>query len=159
MVCHASAWDSFVDDDVRIKQCTHVQRRKSDHRALWAVTSRVSCHQPSAQEWTRLLSTTCAGAFDHNHSQPSSICSNQSFDPDQESKINHFDRLALSKSVPAACLHDIKVQMGNFGGTAKPQDANGYFRKLREKYGGVEPSIVWTNRDFDITTKTMQALT
>lgn len=49
--------------------------------------------------------------------------------------------------------------MGNFRGSVKPQDANGYFRKLREKYGGVEPSIVWTNRDFDITAKTMQALT
>lgn len=46
-----------------------------------------------------------------------------------------------------------KFKRGIFRGTVKPQDANGYFWKLREKYGGVEPSIVQTNRDFDTTAK------
>lgn len=73
---------------------------------------------------------------------------------DHETSINQILRTALSKIafLPFAYAMD-KFRYEMFRGNVKREEANCYFWKLRETYGGVEPPVVRTNRDFDITAK------
>lgn len=43
------------------------------------------------------------------------------------------------------------ISFEEFRGNVEPEEANCYFWKLREQQSGLEPPIVRTNRDFDIT--------
>lgn len=78
----------------------------------------------------------------------------KNFKPDKETEINEIVLLGLSKLafLPFSFVMD-KFRWEAFRGNVKPEEANCYFWKLRDKYAGVEPSIVRTNRDFDITAK------
>lgn len=64
--------------------------------------------------------------------------------PDQESEMNQIIRLGLEKLVflPFAFVMD-KFRWEVFRGNVRPKDANCYFWKLREKYGGVEVSTAY----------------
>lgn len=162
MVCHASAWDFGIAQDVRIKQCTRVSMESftTIHHELGHVEYYLQYrNQPfvfregANPGFHEAIGDTIALSVTTNrHLERIGLLKN--FKPDVENDINQLLRLALSKLafLPFAYAVD-KFRWEVFRGNVKPNEANCYFWKLREKYGGVEPAVVRTNRDFDITAK------
>jgi peptidyl-dipeptidase A len=162
LVCHASAWDFYVDDDVRIKQCTRVTMENliTVHHELGHVEYYLHYrHQPQVFRtganpgFHEAIGDVLALSVSTNrHLQRVGLLKDSP--ADQETEINALMRMALAKVafLPFAFAMD-KFRWEVFRGNVKPSQANCYFWELREKYGGVEPANVRTNRDFDITAK------
>lgn len=162
MICHASAWDFAIDGDVRIKQCTRVTMESffTVHHEMGHIEYYLAYHKqpfefrasanPGFHE--AVGDVLALSVSTNRHLQRVGLL--KDFVPDEETEINHIMRLGLEKLafLPFAFVMD-KFRYEIFRGNVKPEEANCYFWKLREKYSGVEPSIVRTNRDFDITAK------
>lgn len=162
MICHASAWDFSIDDDVRIKQCTRVTMESfvTVHHEMGHVEYYLEYHKqphvfraganPGFHE--AIGDTLALSVATNKHLQ--SIGLLKDFASDEETEINHMMGLALAKIafLPFAYVMD-KFRWEVFRGNVDPKLANCYFWKLREKYGGIQPGVVRTNRDFDITAK------
>ena len=163
IVCHASAWDFAVDNDVRIKQCTRVAMESliTVHHELGHIEYYLQYHKqpvvfrsganPGFHEAIGDVLALSVGST--KHLQRVGLL--KDFVSDAETEINQLVRLALSKLAffPFAFAMD-KLRWEVFRENVKSHDANCYFWKLREMYGGVEPPIVRrANRDFDITAK------
>lgn len=162
MICHASAWDFAIKNDVRIKQCTRVTMESfiTVHHELGHVKYYQEYnHQPVVfrgaanpgfHEAIGDLVGLSVGTNKHLHR----IGFIKDYFPDEKIELNRLVRLGLEKLafLPFAFVMD-KFRWEAFRGNLKPQEANCYFWKLREKYGGVEPAVVRTQHDFDITAK------
>lgn len=162
MVCHASAWDFSIDDDVRIKQCTQITMENlvTIHHEMGHVEYYLHYNKqpmvfrgganPGFHE--AIGDVIALSVSTGKHLQSVGLLNN--YVPDHESDINQIIRLGMEKLafLPFAFVMD-KFRWEVFRGNVQPKDANCYFWKLREKYGGVEPAVVRTNRDFDITAK------
>uniref|UniRef100_A0A2M4AJS0 Angiotensin-converting enzyme n=2 Tax=Anopheles triannulatus TaxID=58253 RepID=A0A2M4AJS0_9DIPT len=158
LVCHASAWDFFATDDVRIKQCTRVNMREFFvvHHELGHIQYYLQYqHQPI--EYRR-------GANPGFHEAVGDVLSLSVSTPkhlrrvgllndyveDEQVKINQFYRAGVTKLVflPFAYTLD-KYRWGVFRGEIKPEEYNCKFWEMRSKYSGVEPPVVRTEADLD----------
>uniref|UniRef100_A0AAG5DVE8 Angiotensin-converting enzyme n=1 Tax=Anopheles atroparvus TaxID=41427 RepID=A0AAG5DVE8_ANOAO len=162
LVCHASAWDFFKIDDVRIKQCTRVTMDQFFvvHHELGHIQYYLQYqHQPV--EYRR-------GANPGFHEAVGDVLSLsvstpkhlkkvgllKDYEEDEQVKINQFYRSGVTKLVflPFAYTLD-KYRWGVFRGEIKPKEYNCKFWQLRSQYSGIEPPVVRTEQDFDAPAK------
>ncbi|XP_055638227.1 angiotensin-converting enzyme-like [Toxorhynchites rutilus septentrionalis] len=162
LVCHASAWDFYKKDDVRIKQCTRVTMEDffTVHHELGHVQYFLQYqHQPSVYR---------EGANPGFHEAVGDVLSLSVSTPkhlervgllkdfvmDDEAKINQFYRAGLAKLVflPFAYTID-KYRWGVFRGDIHPAEYNCKFWEMRTKYSGIEPPVVRSEKDFDAAAK------
>ncbi|XP_005183216.1 angiotensin-converting enzyme [Musca domestica] len=162
LVCHASAWDFYLVDDVRIKQCTRVTQDQffTVHHELGHIQYFLQYqHQPFVYR---------TGANPGFHEAVGDVLSLSVSTPkhlervgllknyvsDEEARINQLFLTALDKIVflPFAFTMD-KYRWALFRGQVEKSDWNCAFWKLREEYSGIEPPVVRTEHDFDAPAK------
>ncbi|XP_052864215.1 angiotensin-converting enzyme-like [Anopheles cruzii] len=162
LVCHASAWDFFSVDDVRIKQCTRVNMREFFvvHHELGHIQYYLQYqHQPVEYR---------TGANPGFHEAVGDVLSLSVSTPkhlrkigllkdyaeDEEVKINQFYRAGVTKLVflPFAYTLD-KYRWGVFRGDIKPEEYNCKFWEMRSKYSGIEPPVKRSEADLDAPAK------
>ncbi|XP_069963364.1 angiotensin-converting enzyme-like [Bactrocera oleae] len=162
LICHASAWDFFVIDDVRIKQCTRVTMNHffTVHHELG--------HIQYYLQYQHLPMVYRAGANPGFHEAVGDVLSLsvstpkhlervgllKNYQRDDEARINQLFLTALDKIVflPFAFTMD-KYRWALFRGEVDKKDWNCAFWKLREEYSGIEPPVVRSENDFDAPAK------
>jgi len=162
LVCHASAWDFYKKDDVRIKQCTRVNMDQffTVHHELG--------HIQYYLQYQHLPFVYKEGANPGFHEAVGDVLSLsvsspkhlkkvglvQDYTADYETTINQFYKAGLGKFVflPFAYTID-KYRWGIFRGDIKPFEYNCQFWKLRVKYSGIEPPVQRTEDDLDAPAK------
>lgn len=161
LVCHASAWDFYVADDVRIKQCTRITMDQffTAHHEMGHIQYYLQYqHQPTVYR---------EGANPGFHEAVGDVLSLSVSSPkhlirvgllkdyvyDEEAKINQLLATGLDKLafLPFAYTLD-KYRWALFRGETTADD-NCKFWEMREQYGGVEPPITRSNADFDAPAK------
>lgn len=158
LVCHASAWDFYGTDDVRIKQCTRVNMHD------FLVAHHELGHIQYYLQYQHLPVEYRRGANPGFHEAVGDVLSLSvstpthlirvglldQYEEDEQMKINQFYRSGLAKFVflPFAYTMD-KYRWSVFRGEIKPEEYNCAFWKLRSEHGGVEPPLVRTEQDFD----------
>ncbi|XP_058452884.1 angiotensin-converting enzyme-like [Malaya genurostris] len=162
LVCHASAWDFYKTDDVRIKQCTRITMEDffTVHHELGHIQYYLQYqHQPSVYR---------EGANPGFHEAVGDVLSLSVSTPkhlervgllkdfvlDDDAKVNQFYRSGLGKLVflPFAYTID-KYRWGIFRGEIKPEEYNCKFWEMRAKFSGIEPPVVRSEQDFDAPAK------
>ncbi|XP_037927250.1 angiotensin-converting enzyme [Teleopsis dalmanni] len=162
LVCHASAWDFYLTDDVRIKQCTRVTQDQffTVHHELG--------HIQYFLQYQHLPFVYRTGANPGFHEAVGDVLSLSVSTPkhlervgllknyvrDDEARINQLFLTALDKIVflPFAFTMD-KYRWSLFRGQVDKSNWNCAFWKLREEYSGIEPPVVRTEKDFDAPAK------
>ncbi|GAB0091084.1 Angiotensin-converting enzyme [Sergentomyia squamirostris] len=158
LVCHASAWDFYQNDDVRIKQCTRVTMDQffTVHHELGHIQYYLQYHhQPSVyreganpgfhEAVGDVLSLSVSSP---KHLEKVGLLKDFKFD--EEAQINQLLNMALDKMafLPFAYAID-KYRWGVFRGEISPAEYNCKFWEIRAQYGGVEPPLVRSEKDFD----------
>lgn len=161
LVCHASAWDFYKTDDVRIKQCTRVSMDQffTAHHEMG--------HIQYFLQYQHLPSVYREGANPGFHEAVGDVLSLsvstpkhlnkvgllKDYEYDEEAKINQLMGVALDKIafLPFAYTID-KYRWALFRGETTTKD-NCKFWQMREEYGGIEPPVKRSNRDFDAPAK------
>ncbi|XP_067620158.1 angiotensin-converting enzyme [Eurosta solidaginis] len=162
LVCHASAWDFYVVDDVRIKQCTRVTMDQ-----LFTVHHELG-HIQYFLQYQHLPFVYRTGANPGFHEAVGDVLSLSVSTPkhleligllknykrDDEAHINQLFLAALDKIVflPFAFTMD-KYRWALFRGQVDKKNWNCAFWKLREEYSGIEPPVVRSETDFDAPAK------
>ncbi|KAF2364526.1 Peptidase M2 peptidyl-dipeptidase A [Trinorchestia longiramus] len=158
MVCHASAWDFYNSDDVRIKMCTDVTMEDLNtvHHEMGHVEYYLHYkNQP-------ILFRTGANPGFHEAVGDSLALSVQTpkhlhrigllneIVEDNETDINFLMKMALSKIVflPFGYLID-RYRWQVFNGTILSDDLNCEWWKLRFELQGLKPPVLRTEEDFD----------
>lgn len=161
LICHASAWDFYSPDDVRIKQCTrvtmdqlftahhemgHIQYylQYKDQPIMFREGANPGFHEAVGDVLALSVSTP-------KHLAKMDLLKGKTFD--EESKINHMMSVGLDKIafLPFAYTLD-KYRYALFRGEATPDD-NCLFWRMRDEFGGVEPPLERSNGDFDAPAK------
>lgn len=162
LICHASAWDLMEFNNVRIKQCTRVNMDDfvTVHHELGHVQYYLQYQNqsvafrdganPGFHEAIGDVLALSVGTA--KHLEKVGLLTNYTYD--NEAEINQFVRQAMAKFafLPFAYTMD-KFRWGVFHEEITPENGNCEFWKMRVKYGGVEPPVVRSNDDFDITAK------
>ncbi|XP_039949679.1 angiotensin-converting enzyme [Bactrocera tryoni] len=162
LICHASAWDFYIIDDVRIKQCTRVTMDQffTVHHELG--------HIQYFLQYQHLPFIYRAGANPGFHEAVGDVLSLsvstpkhlervgllKNYQRDDEARIKQLFLAALDKIVflPFAFTMD-KYRWALFRGEVDKKDWNCAFWKLREEYSGIEPPVVRSEKDFDAPAK------
>ncbi|XP_037038832.1 angiotensin-converting enzyme-like [Bradysia coprophila] len=162
LVCHASAWDFYLTNDVRIKQCTRVTMDQffTVHHELG--------HIQYYLQYQHLPQVYREGANPGFHEAVGDVLSLSvstpkhlkkiglltDFDDDEENKINQLYKDALDKIIflPFAYVLD-KYRWGIFRGTIAANEYNCKFWKMREEYSGIVPPVQRSENDFDAPAK------
>lgn len=162
LVCHASAWDFFATDDVRIKQCTRVNMREFFvvHHELGHIQYYLQYqHQPIEYRLGAnpgfheavgdLLSLSVSTP---KHLKKIGLL--KDYEEDDQMRINQFYRSGVTKFVflPFAYTMD-KYRWSLFRGEIQPDEYNCKFWELRSQFSGVEPPMRRTEDDFDAPAK------
>ncbi|KAH8378413.1 hypothetical protein KR093_011246, partial [Drosophila rubida] len=162
LICHASAWDFYLKDDVRIKQCTQVTQSQlfTVHHEqghiqyflqyqhlpfVYRTGANPGFHEAVGDVLSLSVSTP-------KHLEKIGLLSN--FVLDEETRINQLFLTALDKIVflPFAFTLD-KYRWSLFRGEVDKSKWNCAFWKLREEYSGIEPPVVRSEKDFDAPAK------
>ncbi|XP_036345745.1 angiotensin-converting enzyme-like, partial [Rhagoletis pomonella] len=162
LICHASAWDFYLVDDVRIKQCTRVTMNQlfTAHHELghiqyylqyqhlpfvYRTGANPGFHEAVGDVLSLSVSTP-------KHLESIGLLKN--YERDEEALIKQLFLTALDKIVflPFAFTMD-KYRWALFRGEVDKKDWNCAFWKLREEYSGIEPPVVRTENDFDAPAK------
>ncbi|KAL5281727.1 hypothetical protein ACFFRR_005209 [Megaselia abdita] len=162
LICHASAWDFYKKDDVRIKQCTRVTQDQlfTVHHELghiqyflqyqnqphvYRTGANPGFHEAVGDVLSLSVSTP-------RHLQKIGLL--KDYKPDEEAKINQLFLKALDKIafLPFAFTMD-KYRWALFRGEVKKDRWNCAFWRLREEYSGIEPPVVRSEDDFDAPAK------
>uniref|UniRef100_A0A6B2E7X0 Angiotensin-converting enzyme n=1 Tax=Phlebotomus kandelakii TaxID=1109342 RepID=A0A6B2E7X0_9DIPT len=158
LICHASAWDFFVQDDVRIKQCTRVTMDQffTAHHELGHIQYYLQYqHQPSVYReganpgfHEAVGDALFLSVSTPKHLKKMGLLKNFKFD--EEAQVNQLLYMALDKMgfLPFAYTID-KYRWGVFRGEIQPSEYNCKFWELRSQYGGIEPPITRSENDFD----------
>ncbi|XP_055907683.1 angiotensin-converting enzyme-like [Eupeodes corollae] len=162
LICHASAWDFFIIDDVRIKQCTRVNQDQ------FATVHHEQGHIQYFLQYQHLPNVYRTGANPGFHEAVGDVLALSFSTPkhlekigllkdykmDEEARLNKLFLTALDKIVflPFAFTMD-KYRWALFRGEVSSRKWNCAFWKLREEYSGIEPPIVRTEKDFDAPAK------
>ncbi|XP_062548667.1 angiotensin-converting enzyme-like [Armigeres subalbatus] len=162
LVCHASAWDFFATDDVRIKQCTRINMREFlvVHHELGHIQYYLQYqHQPIEYRGGAnpgfheavgdLLSLSVSTP---KHLKKVGLL--KDYEEDDQMKINQFYRSGVTKFVflPFAYTMD-KYRWSLFRGEIQPHEYNCRFWQLRSQFSGVEPPVRRTEDDLDAPAK------
>lgn len=162
LICHASAWDFYKKDDVRIKQCTRVTQDQlfTVHHELghiqyflqyqnqphvYRTGANPGFHEAVGDVLSLSVSTP-------RHLEKIGLLKN--YKPDEEAKINQLFLKALDKIafLPFAFTMD-KYRWALFRGEVKKDRWNCAFWRLREEYSGIEPPVKRSENDFDAPAK------
>ncbi|XP_033235956.1 angiotensin-converting enzyme-like [Drosophila pseudoobscura] len=158
LICHASAWNFYLKNDVRIKQCTRVTQNQ-----LFTVHHEVG-HIQYFLQYQHLPFVYRTGGNPGFHEAVGDVLSLSVSTPkhlekigllsnyvrDDEARINQLFLTALEKIVflPFAFTMD-KYRWALFRGEVEKANWNCEFWKLREQYSGIEPPVVRSEKDFD----------
>ena len=157
VVCHASAWDVGLSNDLRIKMCIKVNmedlitiHHELGHNYYYHYYYQLPVlFQQGAHDGfhegigdTLALSVTPAylkeiGLLDEASDDPKAVINKQMQDA--------LDKIAF---LPFGLLID-KWRWGVFSGAIKPEDYNAAWWQLREEYQGVQAPTPRTEEDFD----------
>lgn len=162
LICHASAWDFYKHNDVRIKQCTRVTQEQL------SVVHHELGHIQYFLQYQHLPMVYRTGANPGFHEAVGDVLSLSVSTPkhlekigllknyvlDEEARINQLFLTALEKIVflPFAFTMD-KYRWALFRGQVEKEKWNCAFWKLREEYSGIEPPVVRSEKDFDAPAK------
>ncbi|XP_055372268.1 angiotensin-converting enzyme [Condylostylus longicornis] len=162
LVCHASAWDFYSQDDVRIKQCTEVTQEQL------SVVHHELGHIQYFLQYQHLPHVYRSGANPGFHEAVGDVLALsvstpkhlekigllKDYKPDEEARINQLFLTALDKVafLPFAYTMD-KYRWQILRGELKPEEWNCGFWKLRDQYSGLEPPVKRTEDDFDAPAK------
>ncbi|XP_051859054.1 angiotensin-converting enzyme-like [Drosophila albomicans] len=158
LICHASAWDFYLTDDVRIKQCTTVTQSQffTVHHEQGHIQYYLQYqHQPFVYRGganpgfhEAVGDVLSLSVSTPRHLEKIGLLKN--FVLDEEARINQLFRTALDKIVflPFAFTLD-KYRWSLFRGEVDKANWNCAFWKLREEYSGIEPPVVRSEKDFD----------
>nr|XP_016945659.1 angiotensin-converting enzyme [Drosophila suzukii] len=162
IVCHASAWDFYLIDDVRSKQCTLVLQDQlfTIHHELGHIQYFLQYqHQPSVYRTganpgfhEAVGDVLALSVSTPKHLEKIGLLKN--YVRDEESRINQLFLAALDKIVflPFAFTMD-KYRWSLFRGEVDKANWNCAFWKLRDEYSGIEPPVVRSEKDFDAPAK------
>ncbi|XP_037709242.1 angiotensin-converting enzyme [Drosophila subpulchrella] len=162
IVCHASAWDFYLIDDVRSKQCTLVLQDQlfTIHHELGHIQYFLQYqHQPFVYRTganpgfhEAVGDVLALSVSTPKHLEKIGLLKN--YVRDEESRINQLFLAALDKIVflPFAFTMD-KYRWSLFRGEVDKANWNCAFWKLRDEYSGIEPPVVRTEKDFDAPAK------
>ena len=158
VVCSASAWDFFLNKDVRIKQCvdiTHNQLVTLHHELghiqyflqywdlppVYRTGVNPGFHEAVGDLMSLSVDTT-------THLQKLGLLKN--YTTDEESDINVLMKLALRKIafLPFAYLVD-QWRWKIFSGEIKETEYNTKWWELRKKYQGIKSPVLRSEDDFD----------
>ncbi|XP_030381760.1 angiotensin-converting enzyme-related protein-like [Scaptodrosophila lebanonensis] len=162
VVCHASAWDFYQDNDVRVAMCSEVSTKylSTIHHELG--------HLQYALQYDKLPAVFRDAANPGFHEaigdavtlsvmsakHLKAIGLSQIGKLDERTRINELFKKAVTKIVflPFAYTID-KYRFALFRGQIKESDWNCAFWKMRSELGGLEPPIYRSNSDFDPPSK------
>ncbi|CAM6031530.1 unnamed protein product, partial [Sphagnum compactum] len=162
VVCHASAWDFYIDNDVRISQCTrptmaqfftahhelgHIQYylQYKDQPLPYREGANPGFHEAVGDVLSLSVGTP-------KHLQKIGLL--KDYKPDEEALINQYLKTGMERFVYPLFAYTIdKYRWGIFRGEIKPEEYNCRFWELRWKYSGIEPPVKRTEADFDAPAK------
>lgn len=162
LVCHASAWDFSIVNDVRIKQCTLVNQEQliTVHHELGHIQYYLQYqHQPSVYRsganpgfHEAIGDVIALSVSTPKHLQKIGLLKN--YESDCGARINQLFLVALDKIafLPFAFTLD-KYRWSLFRGEVKKKHWNRAFWKLREDYSGVSPPEFRNEDYFDPAAK------
>ena len=156
VVCHASAWDIDAKDDVRIKMCININAEDFSviHHELghnyyqMAYAPQPFLFQNSANDGLHeAIGDTIALSVTPEYLKQIGLISKV---PDEKSDLGILMERALEKIafLPFGYLVD-QWRWKVFSGQIKPADYNKSWWELREKYQGLAPPEVRSEKDFD----------
>lgn len=162
LVCHASAWDFYKHNDVRIKQCTRVSMDQlfTVHHELGHIQYYLQYqHQPVVYRGganpgfhEAVGDVLALSVATPKHLQRIGLL--HDYVEDERAIINQLFRDAMEKIVflPFAYSLD-KYRWSVFRGEVPQSEYNRAFWRLREEYSGIAPPQPRTEADFDATAK------
>ncbi|KAH8305471.1 hypothetical protein KR018_009427, partial [Drosophila ironensis] len=162
VVCHASAWDFYQDSDVRIKMCTEVDNHYFYvvHHELGHIQYYLQYeHQPAVFRGApnpgfheAVGDVIALSVMSAKHLKTIGLVENGRLD--EKSRINQLFKQALSKIVflPFGYAVD-KYRYAVFRNELEENQWNCGFWQMRSEYGGIEPPVARTEKDFDPTAK------
>jgi len=157
VVCHASAWDVEINDDLRIKMCI-----KMDMEDLITLHHELG-HNYYYHYYTDKAALFQQGAHDGFHEGIGDTLA-LSITPSYLNKIGLLDTVSeseeavLNKQMLDALQKISFLPFGRmidqwrwdvFSGKATPENYNAHWWKLRNKYQGIAPPVERTEADFD----------
>lgn len=162
LICHASAWDFYLNNDVRIKQCTritmddfstvhhelgHIQYylQYQNQPLVYRDGANPGFHEAVGDVLSLSVETP-------KHLEKIGLLKN--YEQDDAGDINQLYQTALKKIVflPFAFTLD-KYRWGIFRGDIKQDEYNCRFWKLRQEYSGIQPPVQRSENDFDAAAK------
>ncbi|XP_055904990.1 angiotensin-converting enzyme-related protein-like [Eupeodes corollae] len=158
VVCHASAWDLFETDDVRIKQCTEVTTRYLyiAHHELGHIQYYLQYqHQPMPfrQAPNPGFHEAVGDVIALSVATPKHLAKIglvKSGELDEKSRINELFKNAVKKVafLPFGYTMD-KYRYAVFRDDLNETNWNCGFWKMRSEHGGIEPPVERSENDFD----------
>ncbi|XP_055848350.1 angiotensin-converting enzyme-related protein-like [Episyrphus balteatus] len=158
VVCHASAWDLYETDDVRIKQCTEVTTRYLyiAHHELGHIQYYLQYqHQPIPfrQAPNPGFHEAVGDVIALSVATPKHLAKIgliKSGELDEKSRINELFKNAVKKVafLPFGYTMD-KYRYAVFRGDLNETNWNCGFWRMRSQHGGIEPAVDRSENDFD----------
>merc|ERR1739838_1289875 len=164
VVCHASAWDFYGNEDYRIKMCTkvneedfvtvnhemgHIQyfMRYRNQPFLFRTGANPGFHEGVADILSLAVGTS-------SYYQKLGLLSNDVDVADEETNINILFKMALSRLafMPFGYLVD-KYRCDLYSGVASKDDMNCHWVKLRSEIQGIQPPNLRLEEYFDAGAK------
>ncbi|XP_043065240.1 LOW QUALITY PROTEIN: angiotensin-converting enzyme-related protein [Drosophila ficusphila] len=158
VVCHASAWDFYQDSDVRIKMCTEVDNHYFYvvHHELGHIQYYLQYEQqpavyrgaPNPGFHEAVGDVIALSVMSAKHLKTIGLIDNGRLD--EKSRINQLFKQALSKIVflPFGYAVD-KYRYAVFRNELDKSQWNCGFWQMRSEFGGVEPPVFRSEKDFD----------
>jgi len=156
VVCHASAWDVDLKDDLRVKMC--IQIREEDFRTIHhelghnfyqrAYNTQPALFQNSANDgFHEAVGDTIALSVTPEYLKKIGLID---VVPPASGDIDYLLQQALEKVafLPFGLLVD-KWRWEVFSGQVKPEEYNKAWWELRRKYQGIVPPVERTETEFD----------
>ncbi|XP_046684332.1 LOW QUALITY PROTEIN: angiotensin-converting enzyme-like [Homalodisca vitripennis] len=164
IVCHASAWDFYSDDDFRIKMCTrisledlktvhhemgHIQYFQQYKNQPYVFRNGANSGFHEAVGDTLALSVSTA-----EHLMKIGLVDPEAYVEDRQTDINSLYLMALEKVsfLPFAYVLDL-WRWEIFRGNVTPSDYNCRYWKLRQDLQGIAPPVDRVEKDFDAGAK------
>ncbi|CAO1342417.1 unnamed protein product [Diamesa hyperborea] len=158
-ICHASAVDSYLENDVSIQMCAQINMNDliTIHHELGHVQYYLQYHeQPvifkngaNSGFHEAIGDTLSLSVSTPKHLERIGLIEN-GFKYDDENLINHLMWSALRQIIPLPFAYTLdKFRFGVFRGEIKADEVNTEYWKIRKTFCGIVPPVERTNKDFD----------